>query len=59
MGRDLRFALLDLVWAHSLDALQTAYRKLQDKPLTAHERESAAIIFNELVHHHALADHHT
>ena len=53
MSKDLRSALLDLIWSPSLDALQRAYRKLEDEPLTAHERESMAIIFNELVHHHA------
>ena len=42
MSKQLRFALLDLVWAHSLDAMSAAYRGLEKKDLTAHEREVAA-----------------
>jgi hypothetical protein len=54
MNQNLRFALLDLIWAGSLDALQRAYRQLEDKSLTAHERETIAIVFNQLVHHWAI-----
>jgi hypothetical protein len=55
MSKQLRFALLDLVWAHSLDAVCEAYRSLEKKDLTAHEREIAATLFNDLVHIWALS----
>lgn len=42
-----RSAIPDMTWASSLEALQTAYCDLQAKPLTADERESATIIFND------------
>ena len=58
MSKQLRFALLDLLWAHSLEAMQTAYRQHRDSPLTAHELETMAVVFNELTHHWAL-NHHT
>jgi len=47
-------ALLDLVWAHSLDAMCGAYRNLEKNNLTAHERDVAAAIVNDLVHIWAL-----
>ena len=54
MSKQLRSALLDLVWSGSLDTLRAAYRKLETMPLTAHEREVAANLMNELVHVWAL-----
>ena len=54
MSKQLRFALLDLIWSGSLDALRAAYRRLETEPLTAHEREVAAKLMNELVHLWAL-----
>jgi hypothetical protein len=54
MSKQLRFALLDPIWAHSLEAMQAAYRQNRDDPLTAHELETMAVVFNELVHHWAL-----
>ena len=54
MSKLLRHALLDLIWASSLDTLRAAYRKLENMPLTAHEREAAANLMNELVHIWAL-----
>jgi hypothetical protein len=55
MSKQLRFALLDLVWAQSLDAMSAAYRSLEKKDLTAHERKVAATLFNDLVHVWAVA----
>jgi hypothetical protein len=55
MSKQLRFALLDLVWAHDLEAMRGAYRALENKELTAHEREVAATLFNDLVHIWALS----
>ena len=54
MSKQLRFALLDLVWAHSLDALRAAYRE-HESELTAYKREVAASLFNDLVHIWAIA----
>jgi hypothetical protein len=54
VSKQLRFALLDLIWAHSLDALRAAYRKLDAEVLTAHEREVVASLMNDLVHIWAL-----
>jgi hypothetical protein len=59
MSKHLRSALLDLIWARSLDALRAAYRKLENMPLTAHEREVAANLMNELVHTWALESNQT
>jgi hypothetical protein len=50
MSKELRFALLDLIWAHSLDALRAAYHELDPEVLTEHEREVAASLMNDLVH---------
>jgi hypothetical protein len=55
----LRHALLDLIWSPSLTALQSSYRKLEAMPLTAHEREVAANLMNELVHIWALESNQT
>ena len=54
MSTQLRQALLDLAWASTLDALQAAYRRLETKPLTAHEREVVASLFNVLVSNWAI-----
>jgi hypothetical protein len=59
MSKHLRSALLDLIWAHNLDAMQATYRKHQESQLTAHEAEVVAKLFNELVHIRALENHHT
>jgi hypothetical protein len=59
MSKHLRSALLDLIWAPSLDALRGAYRKIENEPLTAHEREVAAKLMNELVHIWALESSQT
>ena len=59
MSKQLRFALLDLVWAHSLDAMRAAYRNLESDSLTAHEREVAANLMNDLVHIWAIENRHT
>jgi hypothetical protein len=59
MSKQLRSALLDLVWSGSLDALRAAYRKLEAEHLTAHEREVAANLMNELVHIWALESNQT
>jgi hypothetical protein len=50
VSKQLRHALLDLVWAHDLEAMRGAYRALQNKDLAAHEREVAATLFNNLIH---------
>jgi hypothetical protein len=50
MSKQLRFALLDLIWSASLERMQKANRNLETKGLTAHEREIAATLFNDLVH---------
>jgi hypothetical protein len=50
MSNQLRFALLDLVWAHSLGGMSAAYRSLEKKDLSAHEREVVATLFVSLVH---------
>ena len=59
MSKHLRSALLDLIWAPSLDALRSAYRRLEAEPLAAHEREVAANLMNELVHIWALESNQT
>jgi hypothetical protein len=59
VSKQLRFALLDPVWAQSLDALRAAYLKLDNDPLTAHEREVAANLMNDLVHIWAIENRHT
>jgi hypothetical protein len=59
MSKHLRSALLDLIWAPSLDALRGAYRKIEDEALTAHEREVVANLMNELVHIWALESNQT
>jgi hypothetical protein len=50
MTMTLRAALLDLVWAHNLPALQASYRQLENEPLQDIEREVAAVLFTQLVH---------
>ena len=50
MSKQLRFALLDLIWAHDRDAMCAAYRKLESAELAAHEREVMAAVFNNLFH---------
>jgi hypothetical protein len=51
MSDTLRIALHELVHAPSLDALRDTYRRFEDDPLTAGERETVAIVFNEITHH--------
>jgi hypothetical protein len=54
MSKQLRFALLDLFWASSLEDMQRSYRQHRHGPLLPHELETMAVIFNELTHHWAV-----
>jgi hypothetical protein len=59
MNEILRIALHELVHAPSLDVLRENYRKLEHDPLNIDERESVALVFNQLVHHWATETTHT
>jgi hypothetical protein len=51
MSDIFRVALHELVHAPSLEVLRETYRRLEDDLLTAGERETVAIVFNEITHH--------
>lgn len=59
MSKQLRQALLDLVWTSDIDTLCEVYTKIdRSNALAPHEREVTALLFNQLLHVWIFNKHH-